>query len=428
MNLAKNILCDPVFKSLIALTIAIFVAGRAAYAQIQSQQTGTNIFGVSVDAGGVLRFDEKQAKLELQRIRARARTTNPSEGNSLKSLSLPELFAEIQKCVDSHREIPVDLNYLNGLTQIRYVLVYPEQKDLIIVGPAEARDLSNPLQPRGKTTGRPIMQLDDLITAIRMARADGPFGCSIDPPDHAVQRSEAVLKEYGNRPRSELAAALIRELGDQRIRLFGAPEDSRLAFVCVAADYQLKRYVLGLDSIPVAGMGNAVDNSRVAGNRFWFEAMYEPILTSPDHNAFELRGQRLQLKAGALPFDEQGATDKAKLFTKQFTEKMPLLAAAVPLVADLQNSADLAVVAKLIQAEKLDQRVGWDTTWLMDPSQFKIKTIPIPRVTATITNFTNGSLAAGGVSLQTRDVVARQEKDDKGVLEVPLLSYQPQPK
>jgi hypothetical protein len=336
---------------------------------------------------------------------------------------LPKLFAQVRPLIDAGRELPPEARYLGGLTQIRYVLVFPSGKDLVIAGPAEACDASNALQPRGKLSGRPIVQLDDLIVAMRMAKEGRPFGCSIDPPEHSVQKGEAVLKEYGNGPRRELAAALVRELGDQQIRFFGTPADSRLAFVCVATDYQLKRYIIGLDSVPVAGIGNAIDNSRVAGNGFWFEACYEPILVAPDHNAFELRGQRLLLKAGAIPFDDRGATDKAKAFAKRFTEKMPALAAAVPLIADLQNAADVAVVACLIRQEKLDQRVEWDTSWIMDSSKLPAGKVPVAQVTATIVNFTNGSLAAGGVELRAREVAERQEIDRKGELEAVRHSF-----
>ena len=38
---------------------------------------------------------------------------------------------------EANKPIPDDLKYLGGLTQIRFVFAYPDQKDLIISGPAE---------------------------------------------------------------------------------------------------------------------------------------------------------------------------------------------------------------------------------------------------------------------------------------------------
>jgi hypothetical protein len=255
--------------------------------------------------------------------------------------------------------------------------------------------------------------LDDLVVAMRLAAAHQhvrTFGCSIDPPDHSVQIGQQVLAEYGGRSRRELADALVKALGPQQVRFFGVPEHTRVAFACVAADYMLKRYSIGLDPMPIPGIGHSIDNTRAAGNGFWFETLYEPLLVSAGHNAFAIRGPRLQLKAGAVPFDEQGATPKAKAWAKQITEKLPALAAAVPLYADLQNIADLALLAKLIRQDNLDQRVGWDSDWVMDESAYRVKTVAVPRSTDTLVNYTSGSLAAGGVGLSVQAWVAHSNR------------------
>jgi hypothetical protein len=397
----------------ILVTVIVFI--MACSARGQQQQ----ITGISVDANGVLQFRQADARAELDRIRGRGRG-NAAEKSDLKYVSLPRTFAEAQAALQAKRESPPEVRYLGGLTRIDYILVYPDEHDLVIAGPSEAVDDANPLQPRGKSTGRPIVQFEDLVSALRMTSAERPrpFGCSIDMPPDSMAKSQEIYRTHKNGPRAEYVKALAEAIGPQAIRLFGTPEDGRTAFVCVAADYQLKRYSLNLDPVPVSGVGHPVDDSRQGGSAFWFETLYEPLLESPDGNAFQIRGQRLQVKSGQLVFDTRDATPKAQTFARRLTEKMPQLAQAAPIYADLQNLADLSVLAALIRQEKLADKTGWDFAWALDDTQCPLPKIPVPRTTATLTNFASGSVVAGGVSLNFATVVAKDQRqsDESGTL------------
>jgi hypothetical protein len=175
-------------------------------------------------------------------------------------------------------------------------------------------------------------------------------------------------------------------------------------------------------------------------NRFWFETSYEPLRVSPDGNAYELRGQRVQVKAGAFVFDPRGATEKAQAFARKFTEKVAGVAVAEPLVAELQNVADLSFLATLIRHDRLDRKAGWDTSPLMDDSQFRVKKVPVPLTADTLASYTSGSIVAGGVMFAPGKLVAdgpregadtgldgprlqakqlRQEKSDAAILPAP---------
>ena len=189
----------------------------------------------------------------------------------------------------------------------------------------------------------------------------------------------------------------------------------------MAADYELKRYGLGLAKPTVAGVGNGVDNSRSAANKFWFELSYQPILVSPDGLAYGLRGPRLGVKAGGFDFDPRGATPKAVEFSKKMAQNIEALSAAEPLFADLQNLADLTVVAALIQKDRLDAKAGWDSSPLFDDKAFPVDRIPTPKNAATLVSHTNGSMAAGGVVLTPAKALAEagREKDEKGTLGTP---------
>jgi hypothetical protein len=372
--------------------------------------------GISVDVNGVVQFRQKDAKAELDRIRGRGKAGSGEKSN-LRYVSLPKTFADARAALEAGRELPPEARHLGGLTRIDYILVYPEEHDLMIAGPAEEVDEANPLQPRGKLTGRPMLQFDDLVTALRMTSAEReprPFGCSIDMPPDSLVKSQEIYRTHKNGPRAEYVRALAEAIGPQAIRLFGTPPDGRTAFVCVAADYQLKRYSLNLDTVPVPGVGNPIDDTRQAISAFWFETMYEPLLESPDGNAFQIRGQRLQIKCGALPFDTRDATASAKAFAKRITEKMPQLAAAAPIYADLQNLADLSLLGALMRQEKLADKAGWDFAWAMDEQKCPVRRIPVPRETATLANFSSGSVVAGGVKLSFGTIVAKDQREADG--------------
>ena len=272
----------------------------------------------------------------------------------------------------------------------------------------------------GKKSGRPVLQLDDLVMAMRTAEEGGGrlFGCGIDPSPESVKKAEVVAREMAAASRADRLAALQQALGPQTVRVFGTQADTRFAFICVAADYELKRFAMGLHRSPILGMGNAVDSTRSAANKFWFEMSYEPILVSADGNSFGLRGQRLAVKNGQFDFDPRGATPKATAWAKQFSKNIPTLSAAVPLFAELQNIADEAVLANLIRHDRLDQKIGWDRSPLLDDKTFPVKRIPVPRTADTLVNATNGSLVAGGVMLEIGPIVTgKRQKDDNNTMD-----------
>lgn len=395
------------------LFLASVVLITACIARGQQQ-----VAGIWVDVNGVVQFREQDARAELESIRRRGQAVESAE---LRYVSLPKLFADARGALDAGRDLPPEVRHVGGLTRIDYILVYPEERDLVIAGPAEEVDDANPLQPRGKLTGRPIVQFEDLVTALRMMsgrRGPQPFGCSIDMPPDSFVKSQEISRTHRSGRRADYVKALAEAIGPQAIRLFGTPEDSRTAFVCVAADYQLKRYALNLDKVPVPGVGHPIDDSRPAGSAFWFETMYEPLLESPDGNAFQIRGQRLQIKCGALVFDTRDATPTAKAFAKRITEKMPQLARAAPIYADLQNLADLSLLGALIRQENLAAKAGWDFAWALDDEKCPVRKVPVARETATLANFSSGSVVAGGVSLGFGTVVAKgqREADASGAL------------
>jgi hypothetical protein len=276
-----------------------------------------------------------------------------------------------------------------------------------------------------------VLQFFDLVVAMRTLDQRGMggqganfFGCSIDPPADAQKISDKVASEYSNKPLSELIAAMAKAMGPQRVTVIGTADNTRLAFTMVAADYKLKRFTMGLEQTPVMGVGNAVDDSRAAGCRFWFEPMYDPLMVSEDGNSYALKGQRLQVKAGAQVFDSKGVTQKAKTFAGLFTTKLPELVKVEPALADLQNIADLSVVAALVRRDRLDTRAGWDASWCLDAAACPVPTIPVPKNAVTVVSVLGHAVACGGVAFSMGPVVskdARSAAKDGAIPAIPAL-------
>ena len=193
-----------------------------------------NAPGVWLDTDGSVRVrevDEKQ-QLTVMKVRARA-AAEAGKAEKLVYLSLPRLIARVRDLRERHQDIPEELQYLGGMTRLQYVFVFPKDHDLVIAGPAEPWQVIRPGNAGGgggapvpagyeyvvgKRSGRPVMQLDDLIVAIRTAHENGGnlFGCALDPSPDSVQKAEAVERQYFSRPRGERMKAMAEALGRRK--------------------------------------------------------------------------------------------------------------------------------------------------------------------------------------------------------------------
>src|SRR5205085_1919380 len=75
----------------------------------------------------------------------------------------------------------------------------------------------------GTRTGRPIMQLDDLIVALRTAHegAGRLFGCGIYPSPDSVKIAGEIEQRMARSTRAQRMKALAQGLGPQEVRVFG---------------------------------------------------------------------------------------------------------------------------------------------------------------------------------------------------------------
>src|SRR5208283_4836304 len=115
--------------------------------------------------------------------------------------------------------LPDDVVFLAGLQDIHYVFIYPEQKDIVLVGFGEGWRVDARGNIVGITTGKPVLLLDDLLTALRTAAtsAQAEISCSIDPTQKGIQQLRghvARLTTMNNK--KAIACGLEEALGRQQ--------------------------------------------------------------------------------------------------------------------------------------------------------------------------------------------------------------------
>jgi hypothetical protein len=216
-------------------------------------------------------------------------------------------------------------------------------------------------------------------------------------------------------------------LGLQNVRVWGVPKDSHFAQALVEADYRMKLVSLELEKPNVRGFRSHLSMLGPSGNsmqRWWFTPLYDSIARNEDGTAFQLIGQRAQLLSQDEVSSAAGKRSDAAFmkatteeYARQFTEKFPELAAAMPVFAELQNLIDLTVLGALIKKEQLAERVGWTMPVFLDPEQTTLEKGNVPRRVATVTNSKRANrglfigLVGGGVVIDPFRTVSRAVAD-----------------
>src|SRR3954466_6009998 len=188
----------------IAMSLAVVLgAGRLAHGQANITNFGNRVGGVFVDASGMVTPLERNAKIPLRDFLRKTHTAAPAELNNAAEMwmvSLRRLEEAVQASGQSTAEmLPDDLRFLAGMQRVQYVLVYPEEHDVVLAGPGEGWKVDDEGNIVGVTTGRPVLRIEDLILAFRAidnARRGG-ISCSIDPTPEGQQRYEALMAKGG---------------------------------------------------------------------------------------------------------------------------------------------------------------------------------------------------------------------------------------
>lgn len=370
--------------------------------------------GVRVDPNGLLRQvskEEKDGRLETLGRRAREADLNAdmARQSTLRMVSLTRLEKAVAERVQAGQPVLETMQRLAGLSQIRYVFVYPEEKEIVIAGPAEGWRYDDNGRPVGRESAQPMMQLDDFVVVLRTFApgGEGVFGCSINP-------REANMKDVKDFVAASNAAGPLRpgtlgrwigelhkRLGMQDVVVYGVPANSRVAQVLVEADYRMK--LIGVDKVDAGSkipsyfdLLKATDQSSAApmeALRWWMTMKYASILHSPDRSFFEIKGSSVLVQSENQFVNSQGqhvptgvSEPTNRLFAANFTQHYNELAQRDAVFADLRNIFDLGMVAALCRQEHLYERCKFDLGVFAANGAYRVSELPAPKEVDTVVN------------------------------------------
>ncbi len=430
------------YGTLFGLLVAAMAMSLASWA-LAGFYRGGAVGGIVIQDDGVVQDATVQQRLALARnLREDLQppTADANRAVEMRKISLKALEAAVQNALtDGSGTLPDEIKYLGGLQRVQYVFVYPEQQDIVLAGPAEGWKVDKYGNVVGVTSGRPVVQLDDLIVALRVVGAarQGGIRCSINPTPEGWTRLRKLLdaeKLQGGQQRDLVALErrMQEAFGPQIVSLTGAPPNSHFARVLVAADYRMKRLAMGLDKAPIDHFPSYVEMLRTAKDdpemnpRWWLACNYEPVAKSDDDLAWELRGQGVKCLTEDDVFTADGQAQQtgkssptAKAWADMMTDQYDALSRMEPVFGELRNVMDLCIVAAVIDQNRLLERAGCSlslltnsTSDLLMPRYWNApKTVP-PQCSF----FRHGKgltvTASGGVEIALFDVATQTQTND----------------
>lgn len=396
----------------------------------------SSVGGVAIDPSGLIKniYSDPVAQAELRRARDAAAQDLPTDlqqPSPMRKVSLRRLEAAIADHLANGAPLPDEMLALAGLQDVRYVFVYPEQNDIVLAGFGEGWKIDDRGNAVGLTTGRPVLLLDDLLTALRTAAtsAGGQMSCSIDPTSEGLERlrrAVATMRTAGDLRAT--AATIEQALGPQVISIQGVSGTSHLAMVMVAADYRMKRLGMGLDRSPVRGLPSYLEMAPSGGRgmsamapRWWMVPHFEPLRTDGQGLAWELPSgsvkvltEETHFAANGAPQQTGSASPAAQRWADLMTQKYDDLAREEPVFGQLRNVMQLAVVAALIVKEDLAGKAGLPMAQLLDASAVPTLELAAPKQTDSVASAVKKGNqwvigASGGVQIESGTIVERRE-------------------
>lgn len=322
------------------------------------------------------------------------------------------------------------LRYPGGLTRIDAVILSAEQDDVLLAGPAENFVRLPSGRMVGSASGRPLLLLEDLLTAFRSADVLRKAGCSIDPVPAQLQLAQQWLQQNSTAATLQVQTARLRHMvqlmGNWEIKTFGVPEDSRMCAAMIEADYRMKRLAIGLDNPGVRQLRSSLALARPGDNmmrRWWFAPAADVLQRNPEGSYWAITGPRLTLfaqeevvGAGGQLLDSPTAKGSADGFAASFNRCFDELASRIPAFADLQNTVDILLTVAIVRELQSSGQLQWTPVALTDNALLPATTYRTPTTTQpmlTTRSGPGGSLIgcfSGGVVLSPAKMVRQASK------------------
>lgn len=425
--------------------LGMLVSGTLCHAQNNNNNNGggffgrqNNVGGVIVDAGGVVRsatLAERQQHLAALRQVVKAGSGELAQATPLRMISLKGLQQAIAQALADDQALSDEVRLLAGLQRIEYVFAMPESQDIVIAGPAEPWTVRNNGAVVGANSGKPMMVIDDLVTAMQSVEAARQAGisCSIEPTPEGYQRLTRMLSNVRLQPGQhpgQLELQMRQAFGPQLVKLTGVPRDSHYARVLVAADYQMKRISMGLEPSGIAALPsymamarNQLDPSN-ANPRWWMACDYNALTHSEDGLVWQLnrRGVKTMVEtdlrnASGEVVSNAKANPTAQRWADLMTENYDALTDQFPVFGELRNVIDLSIVATLIVQTRMEATTGANLDLLYGRGdEVPIAVFTAPETISPECSFVRGrkgwvASASGGVDINAFEVVSRHQVD-----------------
>lgn len=398
---------------------------------------GSVVGGVEINADGSLRIAPSDKMQDVGKNISRlfeAISPDLNVQTPIRKISLKRLDAELQQIIEQEKPLPDAIRYLGGLTAISYVVVDPEANDVLLVGPAEGWKTDGKGNVLGKTSGRPVMQFEDLLTIYRAwQHQDRPsvITCSIDPTPEAIRKLAQVDRQFNvltNNNIRAYAAAQEEAYGLNTVTVQGVPTTSRFAKVLVAADYKLKQIGLGHEPSHVSGLPSYT--SLLSGNkqrtpRFWLAPEYGTVTHDSQKQTWKLSEVKVKtlsedefIEARSQSRQASGRTDKAALnWCSKMDKNYDALCKVEPVFGDLKNCMELAMAVALIQREGLLEKAGCKIPTIANVHLMTPPALPIPKTVPSKALISrNGRtlvVACGGVEINPFETIYKASLDSK---------------
>ena len=397
--------------------------------------------GVLVDADGVVTraktIDAKKLKKARESVlEDLASAPNPS--SQFRKISLRGLDAEIQSLQKNGKPLTPEIEFLGGLQRVEYVFVDPKRNDVILAGPADELAVGPTGEVVGANNGKPILQLADLLVALRLHQDDtvDVISCSMDASEEGLNAFARVIRSRPDVGRAMLARCK-RALGPFEVSVTGVPQNSRFARILVAADVTMKRLGMNLERSPVKGVSSYItmlrkSNRSVSGNsmpRWWLAPDYEALERDVEGLSWRIRGNRIRMMTEEEFLTADGkkkATQRGESLSQQwaedFTEHYDQLAAKLPVFEELRNCMDWSVVAALLVKYQLLERARFKPVTLLNPNAIEFASYSVPQQTAPQVTATKKGrswivCASGGIEIDGWALVSNV-KEDKALSKV----------
>ena len=353
--------------------------------------------GVIVDPQGVLRqkalADDRNGELAAKKAAAAKTNLGRDWPPIARSARCRSIAWKRPSSITKGRS-PTRCSYLAGLLRVRYVFYYPESKDIVLAGPAEGW-LADPAgRAVGLTSGRPVVQLQDLVVALRAFPPGKPgqrvIGCSIDPTPEGLAAMQRFLRATGGQATPAdtqyIVNGLRASLGLQTVTINGVSPKTNFA-----ADpgggrlpHEAHRHRPGTPPVHLVSFVERANPAQVSNNalfRWYFVPDYQCVRVSDDNLAMELVGDGVKLvgedelvgAGGGRQAAASRGNRASQAFVLSFTKKYAELAERSPVYAELRNVIDLSVVAAYIQQQDYYGKAGWTMPVLGNEKSFAVE-------------------------------------------------------